>query len=201
LVHEHIALIDGGTVRCVQQRQVRDATVRQRSVAHLFRRQPFAELRLIGPHFIGHTRNPNAGMATVDLQNHSQRGSCPSLQCEPAHGGRCESARRRMESQIEPDGQTAPCELAVFIRNRSAAETGGGAGQVHMDTRYRQPIGAVHDAAKRRSIRGLCMYGRVCQEGQEESAAQALFEKNHRLQHRRFRALTPAKNFGELSRR
>gem|GEM_PF-6209579 len=155
LIHEDVALVDGGAVGGVEQRQVGDAAVEERQVAYLARGEDLAHLGLVGAQCACFAGDDHAGRAAgkretcVDLRGHSRF----ELQGMDVCGS--ESLRVCGEGIAAGDGQAAKRSSAAGAGERVAREGGLRIAQRDECMRDGAAVGVKDVDSKGRSVRGL----------------------------------------------
>ncbi len=154
LIHEHVALVDGLSIGGVQEGQVGDPPIEQRSVLHLLSAQTIAELRTVGAHFPYRPCNGDLRVppCCVELQIDVGGGASGQRQAGGLHFGETLFGG---DDIVAADGQTGDGVAAGVVGLRGAFKAGELVGHGHLHRRH-IGMGLVdHMAAKGGCIGGL----------------------------------------------
>ena len=125
LVHEDVALVDGGTVGCVEQRQERDAAVEQGGGFDFALAQADAGFGLSERHIGRGAFDRDAALGGVDVEpNHHARGA-PATQDHMLEMRGGKSLPCCVKRVVAADGQGFDRKLAAGVGVESAAKAEG----------------------------------------------------------------------------
>ena len=167
LVHEHVALVDRGTIGGVEQRQVRDAAIRQRRRFHLARVEPVAQLRRVRANFAGHSRDRDLRLRAGEVQLKRDLGGGAAFEREVVDARVGESCLYRRDRVGSRDREAVEREIARLVRLRAPLDLGERIDRLDRNPRHRRTRWIEHAALNRRRI-GSLRHGDKTSE-QEES--------------------------------